>query len=138
MGVDNRLRYKTMAERAIRKDGPFGFRYYTIVYAISAPGSGRIKIGRTLNIDRRFSSLSTASPLPLELLGHCWLPDDAEADLHKYLEDDHSHGEWFIATIKVQEIAALIAAGNVRELAQTVGILGLLESSRAPTNAATL
>lgn len=126
MTYAGRITVKARHLRAIRKDGLFGFRYYTIVYAISAPGSGRIKIGRTLDIDRRFSSLSTSSPLPLELLGHTWLPDDAEAALHDYLKDDRSHGEWFIATMKVQKVADLIAKGAAKELALEAGMLGML------------
>ena len=118
---------KTYSNRAIVRDGPFGRRYYTIIYAIEAPLVERIKFGRTLNIDKRFRQLASASPVSLNLLGSVWLPDDAEADVHTYLRPDHSHGEWFCVTERTREIATLIATKSVRRLAEIVQIRNLLE-----------
>lgn len=113
---------KAYGERSIRRDGPFGLRYYTIIYAIHAPASGRIKLGRTMNIERRFSSLCASSPQELVLLGHCWMPDDAEAEIHAFLKEDRCHGEWFTATERVRSIAALIAAKKDTDLARALGM----------------
>lgn len=115
---------KRYSDRAILRDGPFGLRYYAIVYVVEALKVGRLKFGRTLKLDRRFGSLCAASPIPLVLRGHIWLPDDAEADIHSYLRDDRSHGEWFVATERCDQVAGLIATKSVRELAEVVGIRG--------------
>lgn len=109
---------KTYKNRGKRMDGPFGLRYYAIVYAIAAPDYGLIKFGRTTDIQKRFASISTMSPAPLELIGHVWLPDDAEAYIHEFLKDDRAHGEWFRKTERTRSIAALIAAQKVKELAE--------------------
>lgn len=121
MTVLSRIATKTYSNRAICRDGPFGRRYYTVIYAIDAPGSDRLKFGRTLDVNKRFRSLCSASPIPLVLLGYLWLPDDAEAEIHSFLRDEHSHGEWFVATGRSRTVAALIAAKKLRELWTFVG-----------------
>lgn len=123
---------KNLSRRAERRDGPCGFRFYAIVYAIHAPDAKRIKIGRTLDINKRLSSLRGASPIALNLLGHVWLPDDAEAALHDYLKDDHSHYEWFHATERVRGISAWIAAGMTAEIVSEIG-LGVLLVDQIPS-----
>jgi hypothetical protein len=80
----------------------------------------RIKFGKTSDIDKRFSTLQGSSPIPLKLLGHHWLPDDAEEEIFQFLKDDRVHGEWFNATIRVKSVAALISAKKDRELAEAL------------------
>jgi hypothetical protein len=118
MTQTGRLPLKQYRNRGVKQDGPFGFRYYAIVYAIEAQDVGRIKFGRTLDVASRLSSLTGSSPVPLTLLGHVWLPDDAEAEIHRYLAADRSHCEWFLATAKVRHFAGLIAARKVMEIAE--------------------
>ena len=116
----------TFSKHATRQDGPFGFRYYAILYAIEAPSANRIKIGRTLDMDRRFAGLQTASPIPLELLGSVWLPYDAESNAHTYLAEHRSHGEWFVAAPKVRELAQLIADKKVIQIASAIELTWML------------
>lgn len=117
---------KTYKNRGRRMNGPFGLRYYAIVYAINSPDHGLIKFGRTTNIQKRFAGICTMSPAPLELMGHVWLPDDAEAYIHDFLKEDRAHGEWFRKTERTRSIAALIAAQKVRELAEITEMTWML------------
>lgn len=104
--------------------GPFGWRYYALLYAIEAPSAQKFKIGRTINIEKRFAGIATMSPVPLKLRGSLWLPDIAEAEAHIYLDDHRSHGEWFDGHPIVREFVALIAAKKA------VQISGLIELDR--------
>lgn len=65
------------------------------VYFILNRISGRIKIGKSFDVDKRLASLQTASPDPLELLGSVpsWL--HTEAELHARFAALREHGEWF-------------------------------------------
>lgn len=111
---------------SVTRAGPFGRRAYTIIYAIDAPDIGRLKFGRTLNIDRRFRGLSNASPAPLVLVGYDWLPDETEAAIFHFLREDRCHGEWFHRTAAVRGLAALIAAKRHRQVAEILGMDGML------------
>lgn len=117
---------KTYSGRAKLMLGPFGRRYYTIVYAIEAPNVERFKFGRTMDMEKRFRSLCNSSPCELRLVGHLWLPDDAEADIHTYLADDRLHGEWFRCSERTRSVAALIGAGDIQALAEEVGMLWMI------------
>jgi hypothetical protein len=79
-----------------------------------------------MNVPKRFGSLQTASPIPLKLMGHIWMPDETEAAIFKFLEDDRCHGEWFMATQNVKGVAAFIAAGLHKDLAEVIGMEGML------------
>jgi hypothetical protein len=124
---------KTYKNRGKRMDGPFGQRYYTIVYAIASPDDGPIKFGRTTNIDKRFSGISTMSPVPLTLLGYVWLPDDAEAYIHDFAKEDRLHGEWFRKTERTRSLAALIAAKKAVDIAEVIGLSWMITEHR-PSN----
>ena len=106
----------------VRRNGTFGFRMYTTIYAIDAPEVDRIKFGITGNIKRRFAGLCNASPTRLILLGHIWMPEETEAHIFEYLKQDRSHGEWFMRTESSRSIAALIAAGFDKHLAEVIGL----------------
>lgn len=105
-----------------KRNGPFGFRLYTMVYAIDAPDIGRVKFGQTGNVERRFRGIANMSPAPLKLLGYSWLPADAEAHIFDFLKDDRCHGEWFHRTERVRAVAALVGSGKVIELAHVIGM----------------
>lgn len=117
---------KTYKNRGKRRDGPFGLRYYCLVYAIDAPDQGLIKFGRTADITKRFGGISTMSPVPIKLLGSVWMPDDTEAYIHDFLKEDRAHGEWFHKSERSRSIAALIAAGMAVELAHAIEMTWLL------------
>jgi hypothetical protein len=119
---------KTYKNYGRRRSGPFGLRYYCIVYAIAAPND-LIKFGKTTNIEKRFAGIATMSPVPLTLMGHCWLPADAEAYIHDFLKEDRAHGEWFRKTERSRSIAALIAAKKDVELGEIVGLNWMITES---------
>lgn len=122
----------TLSDRAVKRDGPFGFCFYAMLYAVECTEPPfRIKFGRTLDVQRRFRSLRTASPVELRLAGYCWMPDDAEPHLFTFLRDDRLHGEWFSRTERTRAMLALIAAKEVKELAIHIG----LQMSISPTEA---
>lgn len=65
------------------------------VYVIGTPGSRTVKIGRTINLAKRFADIQRMSPVPLEILwthpgGH-----ELETNLHRHFKAIRSHGEWF-------------------------------------------
>ena len=121
---------------AVLRDGPFGKRYYSIIYAIEAADLALIKFGRTNNIEKRFKSLVGASPNRLTLLGHIWMPDGTEAYLHQHLQDERSHGEWFYAEPPCRLVAELIAKGMHRELLDEIGLNFLIRDSDTKRGAA--
>lgn len=104
--------------------GPFGWRYYAILYAIEAPSAQKFKIGRTIDVEKRFAGIATMSPVPLTLSGYVWLPDAAEVEAHLHLDAHRSHGEWFDGHPMVREFVELVAAKKAVELS------GLLELDR--------
>lgn len=66
------------------------------IYLIRA-ANGLVKIGRSVNVQKRFEVLNSTSPIPLELL-EFWPVDDAvsvEAKLHDRYVDKRIRGEWF-------------------------------------------
>ena len=66
------------------------------VYLIRAE-NGLVKIGKTANIESRFSTLNHASPIDLELV-HVFdtlFGDELEEELHALYDDRRIKGEWF-------------------------------------------
>lgn len=116
-----RKRYQTD-----RRNGTFGFRCYTILYAIEAPAVSRIKFGVTANVDKRFRQLANGSPVELNLFGYVWTPPEFEAAVFSFLAEDRVQGEWFERTERSRSIAALIAAKKDRDLAEVLGMAGML------------
>lgn len=103
-----------------RRNGTFGFRCYTILYAIEARDVGRIKFGVTSDIGKRFRQLSNGSPVELDLTGYVWAPPEFEAAVFDFLKDDRIWGEWFLRTERSRSIAALVAAKKDRDLAEVL------------------
>jgi hypothetical protein len=96
--------------------GEFGANHYTHVYAIAPRGGGCIKFGRAMNVKSRFSGIQTGSPVKLVLLGSVFVPSDVEPEIHDYLKEHHSHGEWFLPTVLVTKVSDYIAAGDAKGL----------------------
>jgi hypothetical protein len=96
--------------------GEFGPFHYTHVYAIAPLGGGCIKFGRAANVKSRFSGIQTGSPVKLALLGSVFVPWEVEPEIHGYLKEHRSHGEWFLPTVLVTTVSDYIAAGDARGL----------------------
>lgn len=78
-----------------------GFVMPTIVkasylYFIKAE-NGKVKIGITDNLTSRFRNISSASPIPIQMIHTVWCESAliVEAEIHKMFMGFHSHGEWF-------------------------------------------
>lgn len=87
-----------------------GYVYFLLARAVS-----RVKIGRTINIDRRFAEVRLISPIPLEMVGYVEGGAKMEARLHRQWAHLRHHGEWFTATPDLMsqlEFASLMAAWN--------------------------
>ena len=84
----------------------------SVVYFATAIGSGRIKLGWTTDIGRRFRSQFTDCPFPIEVL--CTVPSDVvhESILHKAMREWRVHKEWFIASPMVLKVASMLASGG--------------------------
>lgn len=69
------------------------------VYLIRAE-NGLIKIGKSMDVERRFRTLVSLSPVELELL--CYFDtlfgDELEEELHAIYEEKRVRGEWFALT----------------------------------------
>ncbi|MFD4547240.1 GIY-YIG nuclease family protein [Streptomyces sp. NPDC058466] len=69
-----------------------------VVYVLGTPDSHTVKIGRTVNIDKRFADIRTMSPVPLVILWTHPGNHELEAHLHRHFAEYRSHGEWFAFT----------------------------------------
>jgi hypothetical protein len=65
------------------------------LYFIEAVDTGYIKIGRSVNPERRLAQLSTGSPNQLVLLGQISGGSELEAELHRSFGNLRERGEWF-------------------------------------------
>lgn len=70
-----------------------------MIYAISAPEVGRVKIGYTStgSPDARLSSMRTGSPCHLEVVAYTDGGRSLERTLHSILHYSRSDREWFVA-----------------------------------------
>lgn len=85
--LDKRIMYKI--EKGCEID-----EYSGKVYFISS-GDKNIKIGYAKNIGQRISSLQTANPELLKLIGYIYESVVSENDAHIRYASDHIRGEWF-------------------------------------------
>jgi hypothetical protein len=65
-----------------------------LLYLIEAVGCNVVKIGRTADIDKRLSTLSTSHYAELKVLGVCY-EADKEKQLHNLMTRFRIRGEWF-------------------------------------------
>jgi hypothetical protein len=77
------------------------------VYFLHAPAVNLIKIGRSIDPDRRLAELKLLSPVDLEIMGMIDGGSLKEAELHAKFKHLHSHGEWFHATEELKLFAWL-------------------------------
>jgi hypothetical protein len=68
-----------------------------VYFVGAAPASRLVKIGRTVNVARRFEHLQAGSPVPLTLLAVVRTFDcpRAEERFHEVFAAERAHAEWF-------------------------------------------
>jgi hypothetical protein len=67
------------------------------IYVIAVPYAEAVKIGWTIDVDARLSTLQSGSPLPLLVLWQRLVPhaQTVEARLHRRFHTKRVRGEWF-------------------------------------------
>lgn len=65
------------------------------IYLIGCDANTLVKIGRSNDVQARFTALQTMSPVKLTLLWQTLGGAELETALHRRFEDRRSHGEWF-------------------------------------------
>lgn len=65
------------------------------VYFLESQANLYIKIGWTVNLDRRFRTISTMSPVPIKVLGVMAGGEEVERKVHFRFSESCHHGEWF-------------------------------------------
>lgn len=104
----------------------------TTVYFIAAPLGGVIKIGKTTDMKKRLSTLSTMSPVPLEVISTVQYDDNLEARIHRHLKDHRSHGEWFHSDEPVLEFMRGVRDGGIEWVVGEVGDASGLWMNKKP------
>lgn len=74
---------------APRRATPRKFKTYFVL----GQTTGKIKIGRSFDPQKRLTTMQTGSAEPLILLAV--IDKDCEKRMHKKFLADHSHGEWY-------------------------------------------
>lgn len=91
------------------------------VYFIAAPDVAMIKIGKTIDLKKRFATLKTMSPVPLQIACHIDYDESLEYRIHQHLKAHRSHGEWFHATKDVVDFMRGYCDGGVQWVVDRVG-----------------
>ena len=78
--------------------------------------TGPVKIGFSKNPDLRLRSYLGWSPEPLKLLGYVISEVSLETALHRHLNDDRLHHEWFAWSDEVQRCVNGLIDGEISEL----------------------
>lgn len=99
-------------------------RNLSIVYFIAATDVGLIKIGRTVNLKKRFISLQTSSPVKLDVVHSIQYDYDLETRIHEHLAEYRAHGEWFQACKPVIRFIRAIKDNGIGWLVEQVGDAG--------------
>lgn len=73
-----------------------GGEHHRKTYAIVGVGTRRVKIGSAIDVLKRGRDLQVGSPVELMLIGEC--RTNIEKRMHRELDRDHLHGEWFKLT----------------------------------------
>lgn len=96
-----------MGERELANRTRFGDSGY--VYFVGALEGSMIKIGWTLDPERRLATLDCGSPVPLVLIGAMPGTQEQEASLHARFRAVRVKGEWFKACPDLVAIAEMAA-----------------------------
>ena len=79
-------------------------KHETGIYFILAEEVARVKIGKSVNITQRMSTMKTNSPVLLELVAYFLAPDSAERFIHSVFSRYRLHGEWFTYSKQIQRV----------------------------------
>lgn len=82
------------------------------VQSIEIVGHRFVKIGKTTNVDTRFSQLQTASPFDLRFIDI--IEGDHESKIHELLAAQRVRGEWFVLDAHVYDVLRLFDAAPQR------------------------
>jgi hypothetical protein len=66
-----------------------------IVYFIQAEIGGLIKIGYTIDLDKRLRTVQAHSPVPVKVIGTMRGSYEIEQEIHSKFASFRKHGEWF-------------------------------------------
>lgn len=91
------------------------------VYFIAAVDAGKIKIGKTTNIQKRMAALTTVSPVELTLLHTVQYDARLEKRIHDHLKEYRAHGEWFHADKPVLDFIRNVKKEGITWLVNRVG-----------------
>lgn len=91
------------------------------VYFIAAVDAGKVKIGKTTNIQKRMASLTTMSPVELTLLHTVQYDARLEKRIHVHLKKYRAHGEWFHADKPVLDFIRNVKNEGITWLVKRVG-----------------
>jgi hypothetical protein len=75
----------------------------SVVYFIQIGDSGPIKIGVSVDVQKRLQQLQTASPYQLRLLAKLLGGESKEAELHRRFAAFKMQGEWFSPSQELQD-----------------------------------
>jgi len=78
-------------------------RNHEWVYLIEAQGTGLVKIGISINPDRRVKQLQTTSPAKLRLVSAFYGTINCERRLHSRFAEHNVQGEWFKDVCEIRE-----------------------------------
>lgn len=84
------------------------------IYAIQVGHSGPVKIGFTVDLERRFNTLQSASPWPLRVIASVPANKLSEPWIHGQLSAYRIGGEWFRWTPPVKSLVERLAAPEWR------------------------
>ncbi len=82
------------------------------IYAIGVVGTRYVKIGKTtVPVAQRLQALQIGQPLPLEILAAIPVDENLhhiEQQVHAFLKEERSRGEWFEVSLDMQTLHDLI------------------------------
>ncbi len=104
-------------------------RSYEYVYFIRAKSMNwPVKIGCTIDVERRLRALEKSSPLQLEVAAYVRGGLGLERKLHAYFQANHSHGEWFRRSIALANLIEDLRSGVAIEDAIDLAGVKILRS----------
>ena len=98
-----------------------------MIYAIEAVGLDRVKFGKAKDPEARFRILSTASPVPLQLIIVAPWPDFYEGVIHRAFAEERITGEWFLATKRVEKFCHIMDGGGATESERFANSMAYIE-----------
>jgi hypothetical protein len=79
-----------------------------------------IKVGRTERYKERLAELQIGVPYKLNTLCKFVAPDWLENKIHRYLEADHVHGEWFKLSNRSIQLLKIAMSGKYEKVARKI------------------